>query len=799
MKRTVLFIAAATAMILTAACVKDAIHEIAPSRDGLKPMEFTVQFEDTGTKAWLDGLSVRWSDGDKVAVFDGINAEPNEFTVSNVNGKSATISGTVAYGATEFCAVYPFSAANSRTEKGATINLNRYQVVPAGRNVAPDALVSVALSSGGSMLFRNVVSLVAFDITTDVVSSVTFYGNAGESITSGADIDMSGSDPVATATGTTYVSVSPESGTFSQGRFYIAIMPAEFNSGVTFATTTAGGKYVRSSSKKAVFPINGGVIFGSISGGTKIPMEIGSKADLNAWAENINAYVKGDLVKLTADIDFGGDEWTPLPGRCNLDGQGHSIYNFVINSSQHPNLDRFGLFHTVNDDNVITNLKLGCTPSGDYDGTSAITIDSASESCYAGALAGVVKNNKGGDKILISDVWSYVPITLALPAAGTMGLRMGGIVGCAGSGAPVVLSGCCNYGSVSNASGVKMSGNMYLGGIVGQITNPNTTIESCSNYAEVNLSTKAGGLVSTSFAGGIVGRIGAVDGVTIDGCTNEGNVSASINIKVAHYIGGIAGMDHQPAEGGTYNVIISECTNAGEVGAGSQSKSGYYGGIIGCTMSRTLITDCDNLASGTIFKKNNHTAESAYGGIIGKASGCEGALVAGCTNAADLVESGNVTNGAEVYHAFGGIAGIANIDMQNCSNSGDITVSYTQNTTLHCAGGVAGLHEGFKISDCSNTGALNTTLNCPTGGLIGLQLDAALSTGEGCSVDCYVTSGQADTGGMLVGKYAGTSAFTLGSTSNPIKVSGSINGAAASKSNLCGSSSASQPNFNVNI
>lgn len=799
MKRTVLFIAAAAAMILAAACAKEAIHEIAPSRDGLKPMEFTVQFEDAGTKAWLDGLSVRWSDGEKVAVFDGINAEPNEFTVWNANGKIATISGTVSDGATEFCAVYPFSAAKSRTATGVSINLNPYQVVPAGRNVAPDALVSVAMSSGGSMLFRNVVSLVAFDITTDDVSSVTFYGNAGEPITSGAEVDMSGSNPVAAATGTNYVSVSPESGAFSQGRYYATIMPAEFNSGVTFATTTAGGKFVRSTSKTAVFPINGGVSFGSIAGGTQIPLEIGSKADLNAWAENINAYVKGDMVKLTADIDFGGDEWTPLPGRCSFDGQGHSIYNFVINTSKHPELDRFGLFHTINDDNVIMNLKLGCTPAGEYDGVSAIIVDSATESCYAGALAGVIKNNKGGDKILISDVWSYVPLTMILPAAGTMGLRMGGIAGCVGSGEPVVLSGCCNYGSVKNASGVKMTGNLYLGGIVGQITNPNTTIEICSNFAEINLSTKANGLVSSSFAGGIVGRIGAVDGVTIDGCSNEGKVSASINIKVAHYIGGIVGMDHQPAEGGTYNVIINECTNAGEVGAGSQSKSGYYGGIIGCTMSRTLISDCENLSAGRIFKNNNHTSESGYGGILGKASGCEGALVSGCTNAAPLVESGNVTNGTEVYHAFGGIAGIANIDMQNCSNSGDITVSYSANTTLHCAGGIAGLHEGFKISGCSNTGALNTTLNCPTGGLIGLQLDAALSTGEGCSVDCYITSGQADTGGMLVGKYAGTSAFTLGNSSSPIKVAGSINGAAASSGNLCGSASASQPTFYTNL
>ena len=154
------------------------------------------------------------------------------------------------------------------------------------------------------------------------------------------------------------------------------------------------------------------------------------------------------------------------------------------------------------------------------------------------------------------------------------------------------------------------------------------------------------------------------------------------------------------------------------------------------------------------------------------------------------IEDWRVKENSTVTYSVGGLI---------LSNSGAITVSYTLNTTLHCAGGIVGLHEGFKISGCSNTGALNTTLNCPTGGLIGLQLDAALSTGEGCTVVCDITSGQASTGGMLVGVYSGTAAFTMGSSSNPIKVAGSINGAAASASNLCGSASASQPTFNTNL
>lgn len=795
-----MLIAAAAAMILSAACTKEAIHESIPSQDGKKTMEFKVQLNEAGTKAWLDGLSVCWANGDKVAVFDGVSEEPNEFIVSGANGKSAFISGTVAEAATEFVAVYPYSAAKSRTANGVSISLGQYQAIPDGKTVDPKALISVAQSAGSNMTFRNVVSLVAFDITSNDVLSVTFYGNAEELITGAAEVDMSGSNPVSAATGSSYVSVAPEGGNaFSQGRYYAVVMPAELNSGATLAVSTSTGKYIRKSDKSAVLPINGGKSLGSVEGGTLLPMVISSKADLVTWADNITAYVRGDVVKLSADIDFDGNEWTPLPGRCSLDGQGHSIYNIVINTSKHPDIDRFGLFQTLNDDNVVKDLKLGCAPGGEYDGVSAITIDSASENYYVGSLAGVVKNNKGSDKIRISNVWSYIPITMVLPAAATMTLRVGGIAGYITTGEPVVLSDCRNYGALKNASGVKMTGNLYLGGMTGNLSCSNSTIENCSNYAEVNLSTKSNGLVSSSFAGGIVGRIASIDGVTINGCSNEGKITVGINIKVNHYIGGIAGMDHQPVETSSYNVEISECTNSGEVGAGPQSKSGYYGGIIGFTESKALISDCDNLAGGAIFKSKNHSSESAYGGIIGKAAGCEGALVAGCTNAATLTESGEVTNASEVYHAFGGIAGIGNIDIINCSNSGAITVAYSANTTLHCAGGIAGLHEGFKMSGCSNTGSITSTLNCPTGGLIGLQLDAAISTGEGCSVACDIVPGEAATGGMLIGKYSGTSAITFGSSASPIYVAGSFNGGAVGQNCLCGSASASQPVFHVNF
>ena len=56
MKR-LLFVTISAALVFAAGCAKDTIREAALAPDGFKTIEFSVSIEDSGTKAWLDGLS----------------------------------------------------------------------------------------------------------------------------------------------------------------------------------------------------------------------------------------------------------------------------------------------------------------------------------------------------------------------------------------------------------------------------------------------------------------------------------------------------------------------------------------------------------------------------------------------------------------------------------------------------------------------------------------------------------------------------------------------------------------------
>ena len=158
-------------------------------------------------------------------------------------------------------------------------------------------------------------------------------------------------------------------------------------------------------------------------------------------------------------------------------------------------------------------------------------------------------------------------------------------------------------------------------------------------------------------------------------------------------------------------------------------------------------------------------------------------VTSGCENKGDVTVSGNITVRA------GGIQGGSG-RMENCSNSGKIWAK----SGKPCIGGIAGFHSGgYQFTGCVNTGDVQSDVTAPLGigGLAGCFGNTAHTTGGGCSVDCNVTSEDSTEIGILIGHFNGTSsAITLGSDSDPIKVKGSVNGTVLTASNysdyLCG-------------
>ena len=114
----------AGAMVFTACSSDDEFENINEQKaSSLKPMTFYASMEEQGgaTRATIDGTFIKWENGDKIAIFDGVEADHNfarEFTLTGGAGStSGTFEGTAAEGAEVYYALYPnvVSKSESRT------------------------------------------------------------------------------------------------------------------------------------------------------------------------------------------------------------------------------------------------------------------------------------------------------------------------------------------------------------------------------------------------------------------------------------------------------------------------------------------------------------------------------------------------------------------------------------------------------------------------------------------------------------------------------------------------------------
>lgn len=786
MKKSTGIIAAILTIVTAASCAKEITENIEQEAipEGFVPVTFKVTNE--ATKAFLDSdMKVCWSEGDFVAVYDGIAEAPNKFTVVSVDGASATITGAVSEGTANVNCVYPFDAANGFDGTNYTVYVPNPQVIPTGKTIAANALVSVASAAiGGSLSFKNVTSLIEFSVSREDVSTVLFITNdKSEKFINNTTVPATG-EPVATASSASRVKVCMQDGAcFTSGqKYYIAIAPVSITGGISIVSGTAEEKYLKTSDKAAQFVRNGGLKFGDVIGSTVIPLTISDKSGLDAFAANAAYYTTSDCVKLTADIDYEGGDWLAVNHYTgNFDGQGHSIYNMVIKDSDDNSCA--GFFGKLGTGSTISNLKLGYNPStGEADGK--MVLSKSPTLVNLGGLVGLV--DAGSNRVTIQNVHNYIQVKTQQPEAIAKAFYLGGIVGYAGS--PVTIENCSNNAVIANISSTKINGG-YFGGIVGIIKTSNSIIDGCVNNAKIEVGNNSQ-QSATPFGGGITGRTGVGEtNNIIRNCENKGNVQVGYQINYQNFLGGIIGADNTSgATGDEYDLQIINCSSTGAlVGTTTgEAKKSVYGGIIGYAKSRIKISGCSNAS--TVKKGANCNQTASYGGIVGLADAFEGAIVENCTNSGQVI-SVKHDNTAEVLHCYGGIVGQCGIEVKDCTNTGEVQVNVTSTQPSDYAGGIVGVHTNDSpIIGCINTGNVSNTgtgANQGAGGFIGQQADAAVSTADGCQVNCTVTAANTANSGIIIGAFAGAGqASTWGSTASPVKVAGTVNGNVLSGANF---------------
>ena len=468
-----------------------------------------------------------------------------------------------------------------------------------------------------------------------------------------------------------------------------------------------------------------------------------------------------DEVRIMSNLDFTGKTLPESPFFTGtLVGNNHVISGVV---SDHP---LFASVHSAKD----------------------LTIDEscAFTSTKAGLLAALTAEATG----TISNVVNKAAVTLNMTTATDTSIAVAGIVAVSDAG----LENCKNFGAVTYTNTAASHGGL-VAGLAGYCQG---AVSKCENNGKVTMSvpylSDFGAVKSISnnpiHIGGLVAYLGA--NAPVSECINNGDIDYDIThiekIEVScgtnrPRMGGIVGMAQssitKSTNNGKIDVLVTTSNqsvyttnnypiNVGGISGGAPSdESGAAGAdITECTNNGEIVAT--TYCKGTV---------PTCGGIVaypGYENPSQTNLITRCENKA------KITATTFAIARVGGIAGGSG-NITYCKNTGEIE-GHLSIEDGNIGGIIGWLSQGHKFeyneSYCklSNTRAPGTSGTSEVGGLIGEHGNYASCAGEGrgCKVNCDISYDWKNESwfGAVLGYYWGSSAVTLGTAEEPIKVLG---------------------------
>lgn len=368
--------------------------------------------------------------------------------------------------------------------------------------------------------------------------------------------------------------------------------------------------------------------------GSFADIEFTTANELMAWNGSYNDWAATDHIRLGADINLEGQEWTGRDFQGTFDGNGHRIYNYRISGDS-----SVGFFSSLSGSASVSNLILGSSDGNVYDGSSVVVITaSSSAQKKAGGLSAIIK-----DQAEVSNVVNFAKICFADGVSGGA-VEIGGIAAFVPSA--LTITKCNNNGEITLSGGSFES--IYVGGVIGNATAA-VSLEDCSNTGSiVNSSTCSAAYSNNTASGasmtaGILGNCAAA--ASLNGCVNSGNVENKSN-SVYITVSGLIGINR------TAPAVMTNCVNRGTVGCSPVSNSANQlvrmAGFVGhCLIAGTKMEDCGNY--GNVVLNNSY---SIYRNWIGGAGGyCKAVIVSNCKFNATL--SRGVVAGGKIAAIIG--------------------------------------------------------------------------------------------------------------------------------------------------
>ena len=723
----------------------------------LVPMSFSV----TDTKTYVDGKTVKWEEGESIAVYDGFAVR--EFTMTSL--EKLTFEGKISENSTWQWAVYPYSAEGiSATETTVTVSLASDQKLEA-QNVAPGLLLSAGKISGGGVVLKNLTALVSVEVTKSDIASVVVEGEAVAGTATFSEDGMLAS--VAEGSSASAV-LKPASDAFAAGTYYVSVLPGLSESDVKVSVVREDG--YKGTKTVAALQLLRNKIYSAGQLDKTVEEWVYEVPDAAAllkwhsghnkdWSDGVkNNYPEDkNKVLLTGDVDLEDEEWGWKDLYCEFDGNGHRIYNVVIERDAHVHF-----FEQVYAD--IHDVTFGSKDGESYDGVSRI-VSTYKAGADVWQYIGLFQRASSSG-LTVKNVVSYVPVTVPADANGKF--RAAGLICLGTSGATenrtTEINSCKTYGKVSilhtEIPGTNVN---YVSGMIGLMdaTNGYTNtlkVTNCENHADVDVRhprvEAIGGILGQRFANSTSNNKYLY--LTMTGCKNYGNITYSCSTEGSRSaIGGVIGKAVETSAtdaDGKYYVNITNCENGKKGVASSVVSNGVLycvGGVAGW-INGVSMTGCKNYGSVSAADQKALDATSksnVAGGIAGNvareasndtfANSDKLTVLNNCRNEGSVsavfntVSTGgnNGLSGAAIGGVVGSLRSIA--EFKNNDNVGAVSgVNANTGTKYVFVGGVAGhahcVNDENSFYNCRNAGTIKAggtsssqKTNVGLGGIVG--------------------------------------------------------------------------------
>ena len=649
MKKIYSYFLIAMAAAAVVSCVKEELGNETPvTPTGLV---FTVQNE-TVVKSVLDeNITPEWVDGDEISV--------NGTSCALLDAATGTFDGANVETAEIYRAVYPYAADNVFTDNVLSATVPAEQVIAAGQNVAPGALVAACISDDTTLKFKNCVSLMQIDLPIEGVKEIVITVDGEAEVLAGPftmDLAAETLAPVATAEGTSKtVTLKAAEGTFTPGTYYAAVLPGTYAGfSVKFSKSAEDTQTITSTKKLELARSNGKTL------GTIFTYNIGTAEELLSWAKNNVKYTSWDVVNLTADIALTAEQAAAYIEADDFCGTFNGNNKKISGLTTPLFGDLRGIVKNVD---ITANIVHNGASTTQFRGTN-----------YGlGILAHYLYADKNANAS-VSGVTTRGSIKASFPES-AHNYFIGGL---AGSSNGVPMTDCTNYASISTEN-ITITGTNYccVGGVVGRVQTASTTFTNCDNHGTIDVQSVS---ASSPVFGGVFGQV----------------------------------------DGG-YTFTFTDCDNMAEsvsVGNMSWPSNLHIGGVLALSTNSAVLvmTDCDNSSYVKNYCSTSNSGTSNYshlGGILGVASASKATLT-NCKNSgkienATINANGDASKG--IRHCIGGIVGRANnaTTVDNCDNSGEVCATADKGYMIFVGGITGEGSSALTIQDCDNTGDVSST------------------------------------------------------------------------------------------